>query len=651
MALNITINKTVVAASYPAGSTVATAVASGGTTPYTYSIATGGDYFNIDSSTGVVTTKALMDASSIQSFSVTATDSNSTPESIISGVVYPNIQAAIQNKFSKFNVIYKIVNDIDLGNAVLTIPANCTLDFQGGSFSNGTINLNKAIIKANTKVFNNITILNPSNNEIFIDWFGISNLNNVIDMLSKYIESLNLYTNFASWAYITIKFLNREYTINTPIIVKRFVKIDGEGTYIKTSAVKGISLDKYTSVVNLTLESTNASCEYLMATGIEEVIGYNSVQNVVINNVKLTGAYSTNQNSRTIGLLFRASTKNYNGAVDQYEGYGMNVWGVYTGLHIWGCYTALDFKTERDSSTTGNDHRPFIDANKIEVLSAADCYNCINIDDENLFSADLTNNNIYICFQCTRLSNPTNTFCKIKNMSGVASSNPDRLWFSQNNIYLLLFDYQSRGPNPPVNTSPMSIIENVYNEVNTYNINFTEIVDTSGVTNLATWLRSNRIIGIANKHIHYYSMSIDSTYVGTLYADNNRVNVPYCLYGKQLSGSFVNMNSYNYLQLLRDITGQIFSKFPYPADVKNSNEEFVYFYIKMYVHSEVSRGGQLNNVYNFLITPNRVIPLDKYTTDAYKSDYVENGYITFDILPSTWFITQRLNWGYDANPI
>lgn len=147
MALNITINKTAVAASYPAGSTVATAVASGGTTPYTYSIATGGDYFSIDASTGAVTTKALMDASSIQSFSVTATDSNSTPESITSGVVYPNIQAAQQSKFNKSNVIYKIVNDIDLGNAVLTIPANCTLDFQGGSFSNGTIILDNTIIR------------------------------------------------------------------------------------------------------------------------------------------------------------------------------------------------------------------------------------------------------------------------------------------------------------------------------------------------------------------------------------------------------------------------------------------------------------------------------------------------------------------------
>lgn len=158
MALNITINKTAVAASYPAGSTVATAVASGGTTPYTYSLATGGDYFNIDASTGVVTTKALMDVSSIQSFSVTATDSNSTPESITSGVVYPNIQASQQSKFNKSNVIYKIVNDIDLGNAALTIPTGCTLDFQGGSFSNGVIVGNSTVIKPSGYKIQNVEL-------------------------------------------------------------------------------------------------------------------------------------------------------------------------------------------------------------------------------------------------------------------------------------------------------------------------------------------------------------------------------------------------------------------------------------------------------------------------------------------------------------
>lgn len=194
MALNITINKTTVAASYPAGSTVATAVASGGTTPYTYSLATGGDYFSIDASTGVVTTKALMDVSSIQSFSVTATDSNSTPESITSGVIYPNIQATQQSKFNKSNVIYKIVNDINLGNAVLTIPANCTLDFQGGSFSNGTIVGSNTKIKAGlTKIFDNITINGTWNNDnSYLEWFNLVNSKYPINEALKLSNNLRL---------------------------------------------------------------------------------------------------------------------------------------------------------------------------------------------------------------------------------------------------------------------------------------------------------------------------------------------------------------------------------------------------------------------------------------------------------------------------
>lgn len=45
----------------------------------------------------------------------------------------------IQNKFKKANVIYKITKDYDLDGSTLIIPVGCTLDFQGGSFKNGTI--------------------------------------------------------------------------------------------------------------------------------------------------------------------------------------------------------------------------------------------------------------------------------------------------------------------------------------------------------------------------------------------------------------------------------------------------------------------------------------------------------------------------------
>lgn len=301
MALNITINKTAVAASYPAGSTVATAVASGGTTPYTYSLATGGDYFNIDSSTGVVTTKALMDASSIQSFSVTATDSNSTPESITSGVVYHNIQATQQSKFNKSNVIYKIVNDIDLGNAVLTIPTGCTLDFQGGSFSNGNIVFQntKIIADKDTQIFNNISFSNLY--EISIKWFGAKG-DGVTDDTNVFLAICN--KEYTRENQLTVHIPVGVYVISQPINPNAFSDENytfqnwiGEGTkispdriYDKIKSSKTRTVLYYTgnsdlafinavsSISNITIrgkDNGNAAGQYTLYPEYDNTIGIN----------------------------------------------------------------------------------------------------------------------------------------------------------------------------------------------------------------------------------------------------------------------------------------------------------------------------------------------------------------------------------------
>lgn len=174
MALNIIINKVSVAASFAAGATVATAVASGGTAPYVYSLATGGDKFAINSSTGVVTTIAAMDITNIASFSITATDSTTgTALTGTSDVTYPPIQAAIRSKFDRTNVMYKITKDIDLGHGVLTIPEGCTLDFQGGSFTNGTLVGNQTKIKTSDyNIFNNCTLRGFSIKYYSPIWFG-----------------------------------------------------------------------------------------------------------------------------------------------------------------------------------------------------------------------------------------------------------------------------------------------------------------------------------------------------------------------------------------------------------------------------------------------------------------------------------------------
>lgn len=60
----------------------------------------------------------------------------------------------IQNKFKKTNTIYKITKDMDLEGSTLIIPVSCTLDFQGGSFKNGTINFNDTILKSYANTLN-----------------------------------------------------------------------------------------------------------------------------------------------------------------------------------------------------------------------------------------------------------------------------------------------------------------------------------------------------------------------------------------------------------------------------------------------------------------------------------------------------------------
>lgn len=82
---------------------------------------------------------------------------------------------AIQDKFNKPNVIYKITKDIDLDGGTLTIPEGCTLDFQGGSFTNGTITGSNTKINAGLqKIFNLDITLNGTWSivESYPEWFG-----------------------------------------------------------------------------------------------------------------------------------------------------------------------------------------------------------------------------------------------------------------------------------------------------------------------------------------------------------------------------------------------------------------------------------------------------------------------------------------------
>ena len=327
MALNITINKASVAASFAAGATVATAVASGGTTPYVYSLATGGDKFAINSSTGVITTIAAMDITNIASFSVTATDSTTgTPLTGTSDVIYPPIQAATQNKFNKTNVIYKITKDIDLGHGILTIPAGCTLDFQGGSFSNGTIvGSDTGIISNISEIFKDILIDGTWHvANIYSGWFNQSNnilINNMLQMTTDllYSEILidkNVVITINTKLLFPVKsntkiILNSTVTSTTsnlsdyvvfPIIDKSNICIEGSGKII------GDLLDNTSTTgewgYGISIQNSNNIC----IKGIELTQFFGDGINISKASKDITISHIQSYNNRRLGMSITAGT-------------------------------------------------------------------------------------------------------------------------------------------------------------------------------------------------------------------------------------------------------------------------------------------------------------------------------------------------------
>lgn len=128
-----------------------------------------------------------------------------------------------QEMINKPNTVYEIRYDFDLNDTTINVPENCTLDFQGGSFSNGFINGNKTnILCGNFFIFkNNINIIGSYYNSFKIEWFGVKGIKNRDD--SIYLQkAFNIINNAENALGTSIKlignncYLNKSITINTP---------------------------------------------------------------------------------------------------------------------------------------------------------------------------------------------------------------------------------------------------------------------------------------------------------------------------------------------------------------------------------------------------------------------------------------------------
>lgn len=143
--------------------------------------------------------------------------------------------------FSYNNVIYKIVGDIDLAGGTLTIASGSTLDFQGGSFSNGTITFSNTTIVANSSnyIFKNIIFKGSLKcSDFYVDWVGasVSNEDN-----SDFIKQAVI---VSSTFRVPIVFNSVIYNITKPIILDTLINnVTIKGNKARIQKVNSITTD------------------------------------------------------------------------------------------------------------------------------------------------------------------------------------------------------------------------------------------------------------------------------------------------------------------------------------------------------------------------------------------------------------------------
>lgn len=158
--------------------------------------------------------------------------------------------------FSYSNVTYKIVGNIDLDGGTLTIATGSILDFQGGSFSNGTITLSNTELKGNVKL-SSITLAGSCSNDITkLSWF-------TDDLANDYSANLQSLVNVTK-VQGTVDIDSLSFIVNTTVNITKALTIRGNGTRNYYNLNIGSIRNKITTandIVILNITSTQVRVE------------------------------------------------------------------------------------------------------------------------------------------------------------------------------------------------------------------------------------------------------------------------------------------------------------------------------------------------------------------------------------------------------
>lgn len=233
-----------------------------------------------------------------------------------------------KDMINKPNTRYIIQYDYDLNGATINIPEGVSLEFQGGSFKNGTITGNNTIINSNVEnVFNtNVTVSGTWKvKEWYAEWFGAKG-DGVTDDTSAIQKAINSINNKG-----TLRLLNKTYAVSQ-IDMTRCRNVEIAGT--------NDAVEPWTSQTTL---KCNSEVDFVIKvvadyddTGVPSVRGYAlSFKNLYIDgNQKANNGINMNynivltdifvRNCKIDGIVFEAMT---------YPVYLTRVVSQYNGRH------------------------------------------------------------------------------------------------------------------------------------------------------------------------------------------------------------------------------------------------------------------------------------------------------------------------------
>lgn len=187
-----------------------------------------------------------------------------------------------QAMMNKANTRYIIQYDYDLNGTTITVPEGCTLDFQGGSLSNGTLSGNNTFIcNGIPEIFKSSLSISGTfaNSELDLSFFQAISTDIVSTLISNIISC---FPNLAK-----IKFHEKKtIRVNSTITINRSGKtiaIDGNGSTLKgegTSAFYYLNITAYSTIVeNLNIDNSTCDQNYWDASTIGAMKLFRGINN------------------------------------------------------------------------------------------------------------------------------------------------------------------------------------------------------------------------------------------------------------------------------------------------------------------------------------------------------------------------------------